>query len=126
MRAESGEVLSAFVDGESFEPSEVAAVLAEPGARDMLVDFVLLRRAVEAGEEPSPEFVSEMRARLRPRRVPRGLRLLAAAAVVMLAVLGALDLGGLGWSVPTKDAPPAASRELRFDPGVDWHVVETR
>lgn len=123
MRAESGEVLSAFVDGESFEPSELATALAEPGARDMLVDFVLLQRALDADDEPSPEFVAGMRARLRPRRMRHGLGLLAAAAVVAVAVLGVLELGDGGRPALEGKSPPEPARELRFETGVDWQPV---
>jgi negative regulator of sigma E activity len=126
MESEVSEVLSAFLDGEAFEPSELAAALAEPGARDALVDFVLLRRALDDGGEPSAAFVDSMRARLRwgPRR--RGLQLMAAAAVIVLAVLGALNLGGIARPVQEGEAPPEPVRELHFEPGVDWQPSARR
>jgi hypothetical protein len=117
------EVLSAFIDGERVDPEELAEALAEPGARETLVDFVLLRQAVSQGGDPSPEFVGRVRRKLGAGASGWGrvLRLAAAAVLAVLAVLGALDLAGFGLSPqPGGEGPPEAARELRFEPGVDW------
>jgi len=122
METDVKEILSAFVDGEAVEASELAAALEAPGAREALLDFVRLRALLEDGAEPSAGFVARMRAELaRPvlARVPRVVRLAAAAAVLALAAVGALDLGRRVLPQPT-DEPPQATRVIHFQPGVDW------
>ena len=127
MEADVKEILSAFVDGEAVEPGALASALMEPGAREALVDFVLLRAALADEPEPSMAFVEHMRRRLgagRPFvRLPRSLRLVAVAAVLALATLGVLDLGRL--VRPARpDSPPTPTRVMRFEPGVDWLRAE--
>jgi hypothetical protein len=46
--------------------------------------------------------------------------------IAALALLGALDLGELVLSKRVADRPPEATRELRFQPGVDWQAVAVR
>jgi len=122
------EVLSAFVDGERVEPVELASALGEPGAREALIDFVRLRAALADESGPSEGFAQEMRKQLdgrRSRRLPR-LAWLAAAAVFVLATLGALDLGRRLGSEGQTDQPPAVTRVIRYEPGVDWMPVQGR
>ena len=127
MEADVKEILSAFVDGEAVEPGALASALMEPGAREALVDFVLLRAALADEREPPTAFVERMRRRLggaRPfARLPRSLLLVAAAAILALATLGVLDLGRLVRPV-RPDAPPTPTRVIRFEPGVDWLSAE--
>jgi len=116
------EILSAFLDGEAVDAAELASTLAQPGAREALLDFVRLRAWMEDDEAPSPAFLAAMRTRLkRPPlvRLAGALRLAAAAIVLALAAIGALDLGHRFQS-ERRDEPPQASRVIHFEPGVDW------
>jgi hypothetical protein len=117
------------VDGERVDPVELASALGEPGAREALIDFVRLRAAIAADGGPSEGFAQKMRTRLdgrRSRRLPRPLRLVAAAAVFVLATLGALDLGRRLGPERQEDQPPSVTRVIRFEPGVDWMPVRGR
>ena len=70
-----------------------------------------------------------MQERLGGRRAPwraRPLRLVAAAAVLALAAVGALDLGRRLRGEKPADEPPAVSRVIRYEPGVDWLPVKGR
>jgi hypothetical protein len=126
---DANEVLSAFVDGERVEPAELASALGEPGAREALIDFVRLRAALADDSRPSQAFVERMQERLGGRRAPwraRPLRLVAAAAVLALAAVGALDLGRRLRPTRPADEPPPVSRVIRYEPGVDWLPVQGR
>ena len=59
------EVLSAFIDGEESDPRALAQVLCEPGAREVLGDFALLRAEVlsDVGR-PDAGFYATMERRL--------------------------------------------------------------
>ena len=120
---EASEVLSAFVDGETVDPAELAAALEAPGARELLLDLVRLRAALVEDARPSAPFVDQMRRKLaeRARPRPRMLRWAAAAAIGALALLGARDIGRLFRM--GGDEPPRPARVLRYEPGVDWHTV---
>jgi RNA polymerase sigma factor (sigma-70 family) len=129
VRMDANEVLSAFVDGEQVEPAELASALDEPGAREALIDLVRFRAALADDSRPSQAFVERMRERLGGRRAPwraRPLRLGAAAAVLALAAVGALDLSRRLRPEPPPDEPPAVSRVIRYKPGVDWLPVQGR
>jgi hypothetical protein len=130
MTDDSLQILSPLVDGEAVDPEALATALAAPGAREAIVDFVLLRAELRADERrPSTRFyaaVEEARLhgrvrRLAPARVLRGL---AAAVILGLAVLGAISLPGR--FRPAADQPPRAARVLQFTPGVDWHEGGSR
>ena len=127
MTSEEEEILSAFVDGEDYDPQVLMRALAAPGAQACLIDFVRLRADVVDEEQPSPEFYGAMRAAL---SVGRGSRLwwaakrAAAAAVLAFALLGVFDLAQRLRTQPGGDAPPRADRVVRFEPGVDWNAKE--
>ena len=127
MEAAREEIVSAFVDGEPVDPAALAEALAAPGARELLLDFVRLRVALADQADPPAAFVESMRARL--AQAPgaaafrRPLRLAAAAAVAVLALLGVRDLQR---RVRSADGPPPAARVIRFEPGVDWHPGKVR
>ena len=123
METEAEEILSAFIDGEPVDAEALASALREQGARELLVDFVLLRAALAREDDPPKAAVDSMRSRLRRRpwvpSFPRPLRFLAAAAVLVLALLGALDLRRMA-RPERADEPPRPTRVIRFEPGVDW------
>lgn len=112
--------MSAFLDGESVDPNQLAAALEVPDARAALVDFVRMRAAVRAGDQPLPPSLAAFR-----RPPAAGLRLLRWSAVAALFAL--VFLAGLvaprPWTSTGErgDAPPAPSRVEKFVPGVDWH-----
>ena len=80
------DVISAFLDNEPFEPQELSEALADPSGRALLIDLVALRKLAQPDEPMSTITLS-------PRRLPAGVRLALAAAVLTLAVLGGYQLG---------------------------------
>jgi len=129
MDSQAGEILSAFIDGEQVDAVDLASALAKPGAREALIDFVRLRAAFADDSRPSERFSQEMRSMLDGRRrrlLSRPLRLVAAAAVFVLATLGALDLGRRLRPQRAPDDPPAVARVIRYEPGVDWKPLQRR
>jgi negative regulator of sigma E activity len=123
METDSREILSAFVDGERVDAVALASALAEPGAHEILVDFARLRAALADEPEPPAALVETMRRRLRPRprafALARSLRLTATAAVLLLALLGAIDLRRM-MRPEGSEEPPPPTRVIRFEPGIDW------
>src|SRR5512140_2295779 len=97
------ECLSAFLDGENVDPSEMAAALSRPGAREALVDFIYLHAEFGKDEsKPSRRFYRTMAPIVAPRAglfrlyaVPGGVAL---AATLLLAAV-------LLWSDSTKRGP---------------------
>ena len=99
MKAESEELLSLLVDGEQVDPDALAAALAEPDATETLVQYARVHRAVLNPEtRPSDQFYQKMRRQLEagPRRTIPWRAALAAAAVIVLSVLGGM---WFGWSM---------------------------
>jgi hypothetical protein len=128
------ECLSAFLDGESVDPSELAAALSMPGAREALVDFIRLRAEIGRDEStPSRRFYRTMERIVTPESHRRrsyaiGGGMAFAAALLVIAVLL--------WTAPMRrhlsvgdDAarlnPPNPTREIRFERGVDWEFRST-
>jgi hypothetical protein len=112
------EVLSAFCDGAVVDPDLLVDALADPGARDALVDFARLRAAVTSSH-PLPESLT----RLRPAVVRRPQLWAAVAGAAAMLVLVALTFTMLPPSWFARDAadgPPPPARVVRFEPGVDW------
>ena len=130
MTHEPPEVLSAFLDGEAYEPDELAAALAAPGARESLIDFVLLRAGLtRADDRPAARFYAQMQQTLtaRPHGIPwrqRWVPTLAAAAVVTFAAFG-LWIAFKGGSAPVQpETPPVPVRTLHFVPDVHWQEFD--
>jgi negative regulator of sigma E activity len=129
MNAETLEVLSGFVDGESVDPEALAAALLSPGGREALLDFARLRSAIAADDtRPSPAFYGRMAEVLQSTRPGvvlhvAGWRRFAAAAVVALAALGLVDLGLRLRNPRGVEKPPRPDRVLQFQPGVDWKAT---
>jgi hypothetical protein len=123
MSEERWEILSAFVDGEEVETTELARALVAPGAREALGEFVLLRAAGRADERKPPEhFYARSAAVLRPTRRRVTWRRLAAAAALVAA--GGLSMWAVQHlrpapetlpSVPEAAGPPP--RSTNFSPG---------
>lgn len=112
------EILSAFCDGEIVDPDLFAAALADPHGRAALVDFARLRAAV-APAGPLPASLASLR---RSRARFTAWAVTAAAAAMVLLIVAVASLLPHPLFAPSSDqAPPAPSRVLRFEPGVDWH-----
>jgi len=112
------ELLSSFCDGAVVDPDRLAAALADPRARDALVDFARLRAAV-ASSHPLPDSLE----RLRPAAVRRPQLRAALAGAAAMLVLVALTFAMLprGWFIRDEaDGPPPPARVIRYEPGVDW------
>jgi hypothetical protein len=115
------EVLSTFCDGAIVDPDRLAEALANPRAREALVDFARLRAAV-ACSDPLPASLDRLPP-VRLRRSTLWAGLAGAAAMLVLVVL-TLTLRQPSWDVGRGGAPPTPSRIVRYQPGVDW--VERR
>jgi hypothetical protein len=113
------EVLSAFCDGEIVDPDLFAAALADPHGRAALVDFARLRAAVAPAGPLPASLASPRRA---PVRFTAWAVTAAAAAMVLMIVAVASLIPRPSFRSSNDQAPPAPSRVLRFEPGVDWHL----
>lgn len=116
--------LSAFIDGETIDPDRFGAALEDPAARAALVDFVRMRAAMRAVDQPLPASLVTFRPALGEPRESKGrvLHWPAVAALLVFVFLAGL-LAPRPWKPRTEstDAPPAPSRIEKFTPGVDWH-----
>jgi hypothetical protein len=97
--SDTHEVISAFLDDEPFDPSQLAEALSEPAGRAFLLDFLALRHLVQPQGHQAPASLKHQR-----RRAP--LKALVAAAAVFVALAGGYFMGQRGGAVPS-EAPPA-------------------
>ena len=97
------EVISAFLDNETFDPQALSDALADPEGRALLIDLLTLRRLAQPDEMDSAQPSG------RPR-TPRVGRLAAIAAALTLAVVGGYQLGERSVVAPTD--PPAPTRVI--------------
>lgn len=129
------ELIDAFADGERLTPEALRAALADPAARDYLVDLLELRGLVQAHVALDvPVAPPAPRASWSARSLWR-----AAAAIV---ILGAASFAGfaagrhaeppaaaaantaaavMAPAVSEPSVAPEPTRVIRFQPGVDWH-----
>ena len=98
--SERHDVISAFLDDERFDASELADALSDPEGRDLLLDLVALRHVVQP-ERKEVMVVYERR----PARST--LRLALAAAAVVVALAGGYVMGQRRADVASFDAPAA-------------------
>ncbi len=127
MGDESFEALAAFLDNEPADPEEVARLLAGPEGQAALLDFALLKAAMQQDRtRPRRQFTASLEQRLAGRRggwrrmlaAPRA----AVAAAFLLTALAGFWLGTSTGSRAREDAgPPASARVVHFERGVDWH-----
>jgi hypothetical protein len=97
------EVISAFLDNESFDPQALSEALADPDGRTLLIDLLALRRLMQPDDlELAP--VTE-----RPK-VPGVIRLAIMAAGLALAVIGGYQMGER--SGASQSNPPAPTRMI--------------
>ena len=112
------DVLSACCDGAVVDPHLLANALEDPRGREALVDFARLRAAV-ASSAPLPDSL----ARLRPASIRRPQLWAAAMGAAAMLILVAMTFAMVprGWFTgKAADDPPAPSRVIRYQPGVDW------
>lgn len=121
-------ILSALVDGEEVtDLTLLAEALSATEGREALLEFLRVRAAIRADQgRPRSTFYEKVRPVLgsprawSARRILRGL---AAAVVFLLGTAGLVDLGLRLRGEKPAEQPPRATRVLRFEPGVDWHVT---
>lgn len=94
------EAISAFLDDEPFDSSQLAEALSEPSGRDLLIELVALRHLVQPEATASRQWVER-----RPRR--SNLRVLVAAAAVLVALVGGYLTGERRGERATAMAPAA-------------------
>ena len=101
------EVVSAFLDGEAFDPAALAQALADAEGRALLIDLIALQHLVAATPEAMPIA--------RQRRGGRFLMLAAAAAIVLASLVGY----SVGERRATRsiDAPPTPTRVVQTTTG---------
>jgi hypothetical protein len=104
----NGEVISAFLDDEAFEPQELSDALSHPAGRELLIDLVLLRHVAQSDESAHIVTAAPVP---RPKRPLYAL----AAAAVLVALLGGYHLGQQQ-SAPASQQPPAATRVVQAEP----------
>jgi hypothetical protein len=96
---DTDEVISAFLDDERFDPSQLAAALSEPEGRAFLLDSLALRHLVQAQGHQAPASWEHQQRRA-------SLKALVAVAAVFVALAGGYFVGQRGGVVPS-EAPPA-------------------
>ena len=104
------EVLSALLDNEPFDPSELSEALSDPAGRALLIDLVMLRRIVQPGE-PVPATPT---ARTMSRY---SWRVAAAAAALVLSIAGGY-LAGERHAQPVPSEAPTPTRVVEAEPFV--------
>ena len=97
-------VISAFLDDEPFDASELGEALADPEGRALLIDLVALRHIVQPDDGV---------ATARPER-RSAWRPLVAAAVLLVVLTGGYFIGERRRAAATSD-PPAPSRVVQAD-----------
>lgn len=97
--SDAHEVISAFLDDEPFDPTQLAEALSEPTGRALLLDFLALRRLVQPKGNQPVASVERLRRRA-------SLKAFVAAAAVFVALAGGYFVGQRG-RVPPSEAPPA-------------------
>jgi hypothetical protein len=110
---ETHEVISAFLDNEPFDASDLALALSEPGGRDLLIDLVALHHLIQADGQEAPA-----RREQPPKRA--ALRALVAAAAVLVALVGGYLVGERRSQLDAA-APPAPTRVIEAPAA--WQVL---
>jgi hypothetical protein len=95
-------VISAFMDDEPFDAAELAAALADPEGRTLLIDLVALRHVVQP-DEPATSAAGTFRSPWRP---------MLATAAMLVALAGGYFIGDRRSAVDSS-APPAPTRVVQ-------------
>jgi hypothetical protein len=110
--SDAHEVISAFLDDEPFDPSQLAEALSEPAGRALLLDFLAMRHLVQPQAHQVPSFLEQ-------RRRPAPLKAILAAAAVFVALAGGYLVGQRAGVVASE--APRASRVA--DAPAAWQEV---
>ncbi len=102
------EVISAFLDDEPFDASQLAEALAERAGRDLLIDLIALRHLAQP-DDKEPYTLRDQR----PWRA--SLRAMVAAAAVLVALVGGYLVGERRSETGFPEAP-AATRVVDAPP----------
>jgi hypothetical protein len=94
--SDTHEVISAFLDDEPFDAQALASALSDPAGRAMLIDLVALRHIVQTNDV---EPIRSGRPRL------SALRAVAAAAAVVVALMGGYLVGARRATASLTEAP---------------------
>jgi hypothetical protein len=93
------DVISAFLDGEPFDPDDLTGALADASGRALLIDLIALRHVVRA----------DVIAPAGSRRFQRGWVGVLVAAALVLTLLGGYRIGE--WrGTAAAETPPAPTR----------------
>jgi hypothetical protein len=129
------DVIAAFADGEPVLASDLSAALAYEDARAYLVDVLALRGLV-TGAKPHAAAVGGLQPAVRHSRRWSSLRILAAAALVVVGIAagftaGRQTVGDQGREeskgregvtvVVAPAAAPAPTHVFRMENGVNWN-----
>lgn len=93
------EVISAFLDDEPFNSSQLAEALSEPAGRDLLIDLIALRHLTQTEGKAAPAMTDQ-----KPWR--SSLRAIIAVAAVLVALVGGYLVGQHQSGVAIASAPP--------------------
>jgi hypothetical protein len=110
------DVISAFVDDEPFEASQLAEALSDPEGRALLIDLIALRHLTRNGREHTSAVVPTKARRFE-------IRPLLAAAAVLVALVGGYVIGerrSQSTESPSS-TPPAATRVVEAPSS--WQVI---
>jgi hypothetical protein len=98
--SDTHDVISAFLDDEPFDSSQLAEALSERAGRDLLLDLLALRHLVQPqGNEVTAPFEQQ------PRR--SALQALVAIAAILVALAGGYLVGQRRGGTALSEAPPA-------------------
>jgi hypothetical protein len=116
MTTEDFEVLSALIDREPVDPDVLRRVLDDPEGRRALVEFVTLRRGIQAPRPGETDWVAAPTLPPAPPAVfrPRVRWPLAAAAAALVAA--ALGAGVWTERYRLRERPPEPTRIVQFEP----------
>ena len=103
-------VISAFLDDEPFDATELGAALSDPDGRALLIDLVALRHIAQPDDMIGVADAPAQRSRWRP---------LLATAAMLVALAGGYFIGERR-SAPDASGPPAATRIVQAN---DWQPV---
>jgi hypothetical protein len=107
------EVISAFLDDEPFDSSQLAEALSEQAGRDLLIDLIALRHLAQS-DDTAPHSLRDQ------TRWGSSMRAMVAAAAVLVALVGGYLVGEYRSETGLSGAPaatrvvdaPAAWQEL--------------
>jgi hypothetical protein len=118
------ESISAFVDDEPFDANELAAALADPEGRELLLDLIALRHVVSDADPSKVPASAAPQSRRNVWLAGVAAALLLCASIGYVAgarVTRAEDVRTASTRPAATDAAPAPTRVITLTPGVNWH-----